>query len=155
MKPFGFFISTVLASGVLISTSLASAESAQGSPAAELIVEDVVVTEQLPDEVTSASIKVDDEADDQALAALAKVSITKAIEVAQAVVPGTIVEAKLDEENDYLIWEVEIIDKNSQEIQLKIDAGNARLLAAENEHDEEEAHWWKFWDRDEHKDQAG
>ncbi|MGV6818350.1 MAG: PepSY domain-containing protein [Thiotrichales bacterium] len=137
-----------------MSTSLASAESGQGSPAAEFIVEDVVVAEQLPDEVTSASIKVD-HVDDEAFAGLAKISITKAIEVAQAVVPGTIVEAKLDEENDFLIWEVEIIDKNSQEIQLKIDAGNARLLAAENEREEEEAHWWKFWDRDEHKDQAG
>jgi len=131
-----------------------------------LVVEDIVVIEKLPSEVRTGSVRVTDD-DDAVMAGQAKLTSSEAATIATTALPGKVIETKLDNENDYLIWEVEIIDAKGHETQLKIDAGNGRLLAAEREDDEDDeddedkdegkskGSSWKFWednDRDELED---
>jgi hypothetical protein len=129
-----------------------------------IVVEDVVVVEQLPTEVQHGSTKVGD-VSEQSMADMVKLAAPDAINIATKAVPGKVTELQLDEENGYLIWEVTELSANGQETQLKIDAGNGRLLAAEvgeqkedkNDNDHEDRNEgkhssWKFWednDRDE------
>ena len=158
-----------LAMGGLLTGSAvyASADNAgSGSqPFGGIVVEDVVVAGQLPSEVQQGSIKVG-EANEQAMAGLAKLGALDAINIATKAAPGKVTELQLDQENGYLIWDVTEVTPDGQEVQLKLDAGNGRLLAAEvgdhkgdrddNDHEDraEGKHSsWKFWgdnDRDEH-----
>ena len=129
-----------------------------------IVVEDTVIVEQLPTEVQRGSIKVEN-VSEQAMADMAKLAAPDAINIATKAVHGKVTELQLDEENGYLIWEVTELSGNGTEAQLKIDAGNGRLLAAEvggqkegeNDNDREDRNEgkhssWKFWednDRDE------
>ena len=47
------------------------------------------------------------------------------------------VATELEVENGYLIWSVELIGSNHKHFELMIDAGNGRLLAVENEEDDD------------------
>lgn len=138
-----------------------------GKPFEGVVVQDVVVIERLPTEVQSGSIRIRDRRE-QAMAGLAKVDAAEAIRIATTAFPGKVVETQLDEENGFLVWKVTELSSGGQEVQLKLDAGSGRLLAAEKgdgagqmdrDHDdrkdqrEVEHSSWKFWqddDRDEH-----
>ncbi|OLV19600.1 PepSY domain-containing protein [Deinococcus marmoris] len=69
---------------------------------------------------------------------LAKITLDQARAAAQAAVPGTVTSIKLDEEDGYLVYEVEI---GTQEV--IIDAGNGKVLyqgardAGDNDQDNE------------------
>ena len=100
---------------------------------------------QLSREVWKGSVKVPDAARDEHeedLSPLSNIlSFAEAVNIAHTAVPGRVVEAKLDEENSYLVWEVTIIEMQGHKVELKIDAGNGKLLAAqvdENEGDKED-----------------
>ncbi len=88
---------------------------------------------KLPDEVKSASIKVPENTETQAdFAKLARITQQQAEAAALAVQPGQIVQAKLDDEEGYLVWQIDIKhDKGTTEI--AVDAGNSKVLAAEAE----------------------
>ena len=125
-----------------------------------LVVEDIVVIEKLPGEVRTGSVRVTDD-DDAVIAGQARLTSSEAATIATTALPGKVTETKLDDENGYLVWEVEIIDAKGHETELKIDAGNGRLLAAEREDREDKDEGkskgssWKFWednDRDELQD---
>lgn len=91
---------------------------------------------QLPDEVKSSSIKVPEDTETQAdFAKLARVSQQEAEAAALAVQPGQVVQAKLDDEEGYLVWQIDVKhDKGTTEI--AVDAGNSKVLAAETEEDD-------------------
>mgnify|MGYP000336000826 CR=1 FL=1 len=93
---------------------------------------------QLPDEVKSSSIKVPEDTETQAgFAKLARVSQQEAEAAALAVQPGQVVQAKLDDEEGYLVWQIDVKhDKGTTEI--SVDAGNSKELAAEAEEDDGE-----------------
>ena len=101
---------------------------------------------KLPDEVTAASIKVPEDTETQAdFAKLARVSQQEAEAAALALQPGQVVHAKLDDEDGYLVWQIDVKhDKGITEI--AVDAGNSKVLAAEaeendgNEHEGDEGH---------------
>ena len=150
--------------GLLGSSFAVLADTAKGKLFEGLVVEDIVVIEQLPREVQSGSVQVKND-DDAAMAGQAKVTSSEAAKIATTALPGKVIETKLDDENGYLVWEVEIIGTDGHETQLKIDAGNGRLLAAEREDDEgkdedndegkSKGGSWKFWkdnDKDELQD---
>ena len=150
---------SLLAAGSLLNAT-ASADTGNTQPSARLVVENVVVLDQLPTEVRSGSIRISNDAP-VTLANQAGISAAAAGETALTALPGKIIEIKLDDENDFLVWEVEVVDSQGQITELMIDAGDGRLLAAdqETEHDSEDedgSHsWWKFWeddDQDEHQD---
>lgn len=44
-------------------------------------------------------------------------------------VPGTIVEAELENEDGVTVWEIEIVDSNNQTMELVIDATSGKLLS--------------------------
>lgn len=136
------------------------ADTAKSKTFEGLVVEDTVVIEKLPSEVRHGSVRAKDD-DGAAIAGQARLTSSEAAKIATTALPGKVSETNLDDENGYLIWEVEIIDPNGHETQLKIDAGNGRLLAAESESDEDrdegesKGSSWKFWednDKDEQQD---
>lgn len=135
-----------------------NAKTASTQPFEGIVVEDVVAVDQLPTEVQSGSIKVGT-ANEQAMAGMAKLGAFDALQIATKANPGKVVELQLDEENGFLIWEVTELTADGQELQLKLDAGNGRLLAAESgDHNADEADderenrgegkhsRWKFWE---------
>lgn len=91
---------------------------------------------KLPDEVKSASIKVPEDTETQAdFAKLARVSQREAEAAALALQPGQVVQAKLDDEDGYLVWQIDVKHaKGTTEI--AVDAGNNNVLAAEAEEDD-------------------
>ncbi len=106
----------------------------------------------------SGSVKVTRD-DEPTLAAAAKVNSAQAATIAQQAHPGTVVETKLDKENGYLVWKVDLVDAKGAETQLRIDAGNGQVLAmraghegegrknGQDESDEGAKHsGWKFWE---------
>lgn len=88
---------------------------------------------KLPDEVKSASIKVPEDTETQAdFAKLARVTQQQAEAAALAVQPGQVVQARLDDEDGHLVWQVDVKhDQGTTEI--AVDAGNNTVLAAEAE----------------------
>lgn len=139
MKTFNKTLIALTVAGVLTGvtiTALASNTKADSKPFKGVVVEDIVVIEQFPNDVQSGSIQIKDD-NETAMAAQALVSASEAAQIATTALPGKVVESQLDEENGYLIWEVEIVDAQGQEAQLKIDAGDGRLLAVEADEDEE------------------
>jgi hypothetical protein len=164
MKSAGKTMIAITVTGVLTGSALAAlADAPKGKPFEGVVVQDVVVLDQFPREVQSGSIQTKDD-NEQAMAAKSQLSSNQAADIAVKAVSGKALETRLDDENGYLVWEVETIDDQGQQAQLKIDAGNGRLLAVETgdkgEHrdgDREDHHKgmhsrWKFWedhDRDE------
>lgn len=129
MKTVHKTVIAIAVSGALTGSALAAlADTAQGKPFEGLVVEDVVVMEQLPREVQSGSIRVSGD-DERALAAQAKVSAAEAARIAATASAGQVVEVKLDADNGFLVWEVEVISTAGTEMDLTIDASNGRLLA--------------------------
>lgn len=157
----------ITVTGVLTGTALAAlADTAKGKPFEGVVVEDVVVVDQFPTEVQGGSVQVKDDKE-AALLAQAKLTSGEAARIAEKALSGKVVETQLEEENGYLVWEVELIGDQGQEHQLKIDAGDGRLLAIEagekGEHeevndredrDEHEHSRWKFWE-DNDRDESG
>jgi uncharacterized membrane protein YkoI len=71
-------------------------------------------------------------AESAALAALAKISEADARKAALAKFPGaTIQKATLEDENGNVVWAVELTDANKAAQEVKVDAGNAAILAVE------------------------
>lgn len=157
-------VTTALA-GAAVTTQ---ADDAKGKTFDGVVVEGVVVMEQFPAEVQKGSIQVKDD-NEQARAQQAKIDSSEAAAIAARALPGKVVKTKLDDENGYLIWEVEVLGDKDQETQLKIDAGNGHLLAidageegdhqdgdhrdgehkdGDHEDREDEKHSsWKFWEK--------
>lgn len=91
----------------------------------------------LPDEVKSSSIKLPRGVESQAeFAKHARVTQQQAEAAALAVMPGQVVKAKLDDEDGYLVWQIDV--KHAKGVtEIAVDAGNAKALAAEAEEDDD------------------
>jgi len=79
----------------------------------------------------NGSIKItnDNEAN---YANLSKVTLDQAIASALKAQPGKIIKAELENEDGYLVWGVEIAS-NNQINEVKVDAGNAKVLKIEKD----------------------
>ncbi len=73
------------------------------------------------------------------LAALAKIDATRAISAARAKVPGTVLKVALDNENGNLVYSVEIKTTSNKIKDVKVDAGNGKVLHVEAASAEEKA----------------
>ncbi len=96
-----------------------------------------------PDEVNSSSIKLPKGAskDQTSLSALATVPQAQAEAAALAAQPdGKVVQSKLENEEGYLVWQVDV-EHGKMTIQFSVDPGTGQILAAEadkydgNDHD--------------------
>ena len=91
-----------------------------------------------PDEVKSSSIKLPRGVESQAeFAKHAKVTQQEEAEAAAlAALPGEVVKAKLDDEDGYLVWQIDV--KHAKGVtEVAVDAGNAKVLAMEAEDDDD------------------
>lgn len=90
-----------------------------------------------PDEVKSSSIKLPRGVESQAeFAKHAKVAQQEAEAAALSALPGEVVKAKLDDENGYLVWQIDV--KHAKGVtEVAVDAGNAKVLAMEAEDDDD------------------
>lgn len=75
----------------------------------------------------------DEAAEQQALAGLATVTPDEAVRAATAAEPGTAGPAELGDEDGSLVYEVVVTRADGSAVEVKIDAGNAAVLATEAE----------------------
>lgn len=68
------------------------------------------------------------------LAALARISADQARAAALARIPGTVEEVELENEDGNLVYSVEV-RKDGSEVDVKVDAGNGKVLHAEADND--------------------
>jgi hypothetical protein len=61
-------------------------------------------------------------------AAMAKISLDSAVDEALKAVPGKALKAELENENGYLVYAVEIATADRQTMDVKVDAGNGKVL---------------------------
>ena len=61
------------------------------------------------------------------------VSMIQAIEAAKKSIPGQVIKAKLDEEDDYLVYKIKIISKDDKEMEVLVDPVSAKILKSEED----------------------
>lgn len=83
----------------------------------------------------SIQVKSDDEA---GFAGMATVSLDSAINAALKQVPGKVLKAELENENGYLVYGVEIAKADHQIVDVKVDAGNGKILKIDNDQKDNE-----------------
>ncbi len=83
----------------------------------------------------SIRVKSDGEA---ALAGMAKISLDSALKEALKAVQGTVLRAELENENGYLVYAVEIAKADHQTMDVKVDAGNGKVLKVETDQKDHE-----------------
>ncbi len=72
--------------------------------------------------------------EDQALASMAKITADQAKDAALAQFPGaTAAKIGLDNENGYLVYSVQLTDTTGKGQDVKVDAGNGKVLATETD----------------------
>ena len=71
------------------------------------------------------------------MAHLATIGISQAVLIAETAYPGFVVEAELNNEEGFLVWNIEVVNLSQPQmrVELSIDAGNGRLLAVETSED--------------------
>ena len=74
-----------------------------------------------------------DKAENDALAALATVSEQDASKAATDLVPGTVSSIELDDEDGYVVWEVDITQADGTEVEVMVDAGDVSNTVQEVE----------------------
>lgn len=75
--------------------------------------------------------------EDAALASKAKITKDGAASAALAAYPAyTVKDTSLGNENGYLVYEVEMTDNSGKSIEVKVDAGNAKVLTADSQDNE-------------------
>lgn len=80
--------------------------------------------------VKKGSIWIGNEAEH---AAKAGILIDTAINAALQAVPGTVIGAALENENGYLVYGVEIVKADQQIMDVKVDAGNGKILKVDRD----------------------
>ena len=83
----------------------------------------------------SILVKNDDEA---GFAGMAKVPFDSAVNEALKAVPGKVLKAELENENGYLVYGVEIAKADRQIADVKVDAGNGKVLKIETDQKDNE-----------------
>ncbi|GAB4414162.1 MAG: PepSY domain-containing protein [Thermodesulfovibrionales bacterium] len=85
----------------------------------------------------SIQVKSDDEA---GFAGMAAISLDSAINAALKQVPGKVLKAELENENGYLVYGVEIAKTDHQIVDVKVDAGNGKVLKIETDQKDNKGH---------------
>jgi Peptidase propeptide and YPEB domain len=85
----------------------------------------------------SIQIKSDDEA---VYGDMAKISLDSAVSAALKAVPGKVLKVELENENGFLVYGVEIAKADHQLADVKVDAGNGKVLKIDAEQNNHEGH---------------
>jgi uncharacterized membrane protein YkoI len=78
------------------------------------------------------------ESDEARFADMAKISINSAINAASKQFPGKVLTAELENENGYLVYGVKIAMPDRQIMDVKVDAGNGKILKADKDREDSE-----------------
>ncbi|OPY76202.1 MAG: Peptidase propeptide and YPEB domain protein [Syntrophorhabdus sp. PtaU1.Bin058] len=87
--------------------------------------------------VGSIPIKGGDEA---VLAGMAKIPIDSAVSEALKAVPGKVVKAELENEDGYLVYGIEIAKADRQIADVKVDAGNGKVMKIDTDRKDRDGH---------------
>jgi len=71
---------------------------------------------------------------------MAKISMVQAIQKALPLVHGKDLKMELEDENSFLVYEVEVITADKTIVDLKVDAGSGTVLAIEQDKADDEDH---------------
>jgi uncharacterized membrane protein YkoI len=85
----------------------------------------------------SIHVKSDDEA---VYGDMAKISLDSAVSAALKAVPGKLLKVELENENGFLVYGVEIAKADHQVADVKVDAGNGKVLKIDADQDNHEGH---------------
>ncbi len=69
---------------------------------------------------------------------LAKISCKEAIQIAAKRIPGKVIECKLENEDGFLVYGVEIASNDKTIMEVQVDAGNGSVLSVEEDSPEDE-----------------
>lgn len=78
--------------------------------------------------------------DEARLPEMAKISFDEAVKAALQAVPGKVLRVELENENGYLVYGVEVASADHQITDVKVDAGNAKILKTERDQGDKEDH---------------
>jgi uncharacterized membrane protein YkoI len=94
----------------------------------------MALSAQQADQTGSIQIRTDE----AGFAQIAKIPMNSAINAALKQIPGKVLRAELENENGYLVYGVEIVKADQQIVDVKVDAGNGRILRTDKDrHDTE------------------
>jgi uncharacterized membrane protein YkoI len=85
----------------------------------------------------SIPIKSEEEA---GFASMAKIPMDSAINAALKEVQGKVLRAELENENGYLVYGIEIAKTDHQIVDVKVDAGDGKVLKVDNDRKDKEGH---------------
>jgi len=71
---------------------------------------------------------------------MAKISFDQAIQKALGAVKGKVLKSELEEEDGFLVYEVEVVGQNRSVTEVKVDAGNGEILGMEQDSEDGEEH---------------
>jgi ABC-type glycerol-3-phosphate transport system substrate-binding protein len=85
--------------------------------------------------------------DEAGFAEMAKISMDSAINAALKEAPGNVLTADLENEDGYLVYEIEIAKADHQIVDVKVDAGNGMILKVDHDQKDNEDHEGEDSDR--------
>jgi uncharacterized membrane protein YkoI len=69
---------------------------------------------------------------------MAKISMAQAVERALASVQGQVLKTELEDENGFLVYDVEVVSASKAIMEVKVDAGSGKVLAMEKDKADDE-----------------
>jgi uncharacterized membrane protein YkoI len=78
--------------------------------------------------------------DEAGFAGMAKIPLDSAIQAALAAVPGKVVKTELENENGYLVYGIEIAKADREMADVKVDAGDGKVLKIDTDRENHEGH---------------
>ncbi len=100
-------------------------------------------------EVCGGTIRIENQVEAD-FPALAKITWGQAVQKALAAVHGRVLKIKLEDENGFLVYGVEVVTGDKAIVDVKVDAGSGKVLAMDRDKadDEDHEHGEKDDDRD-------
>jgi len=100
--------------------------------------------------VEAATVKAENQSEAQ-YPTLAKVTLTEAVQTALQQEKGKALKAELEDENGFLVYEVEVAKADGNIVKVKVDAGTPKILSVKQE--EAEHHEMKNGEHENHDDE--
>lgn len=77
---------------------------------------------------------------------LAKITLNKAVAQALKAVKGQVLKMELENENDFLVYGVEVVTADKSIVDVKVDAGSGKVLAMNRDKADGEDHGNREWE---------
>jgi uncharacterized membrane protein YkoI len=90
-------------------------------------------------EVRGGTIRLENQVEAD-VPALAKLTSAQAVQKALAAVQGQILKTELENENDFLVYSVEVVTADKTIMEVKVDAGSGKVLAVDRDEADDEEH---------------